>query len=507
MSAETFHYAKKLDTFLMCTGSFFAIINGAGWPLLAIVFGAMTNEFLTQSSLKNVTLQSQENKSVFLSKVPNLLENAFDNISPERFESQMSTFSLYYVYIGTAVFFASLFQILTWMMACEKQVYILRQEFFYQVLRHEIAWYDKHQSGELVTKLTDDLERVREGIGDKFSMVIQYYSTFIAGFVVGFIKGWQLTLVIMSLTPLLALSSAFLGKLIASSSAREQQKYAVAGGIAEEVLSSIRTVTSFNGQERECKRYTAALIQGMNVALRKYVFIAFGFGFTFLVLYGAYALAFWYGSELISAGKMTPGDVFSVFFAVMIGSFSLGNAMPHMTAVSTAKGSAAKVFQIIETVPKIDPYSNKGTKLDNFSANIEFHNVNFSYPSRKTVQVLKNFCLQIKEGQTVALCGSSGSGKSTVVNLLLRFYDPNQGSITLGGHDLRCLNVNWLRSKIGVVSQEPILFSGTIATNIEYGHQGVTFPDIVAAAKMANAHDFIIQLPKVYCLQFCFSKL
>ncbi|GIY01535.1 ATP-dependent translocase ABCB1 [Caerostris extrusa] len=149
-------------------------------------------------------------------------------------------------------------------------------------------------------------------------------------------------------------------------------------------------------------------------------------------------------------------------------------------------------------IPKIDPYSKDGIHPRDFSANIEFHNGNFSYPTRKTVEVLRNFSLLIREGQTVALCGPSGSGKSTIVNLIQRFYDPLKGNVTLGDYDLKTLNVHWLRSKIGVVSQEPVLFSGSIAKNIEFGNANVTFPDIVAAAKMANAHDFIIKLPQGY---------
>ncbi|GIY25675.1 ATP-dependent translocase ABCB1 [Caerostris darwini] len=491
---QLFHYSKKWDVFLMIMGSFFAIINGAGWPILAIVFGSMTNTFLMQSTNQ----VPYDNSSVLVNQEMDEYQIISENVTMNNFEEYMTNFSLYYVYIGIAVFVASIIQILSWLMACERQVYIIRQEFFYQVLRHEIAWFDKHQSGELTTRLNDDLERIREGIGDKFSMLIQYASTFLAGFVVGFIKGWQLTLVIMSMTPLLTLSSAFLGKMVATSSSREQKKYAVAGGIAEEVLANVRTVSMFNGQEREVKRYKSALIEGMDIALRKYIYVAFAFGCTFLILYGSYALAFWYGAELVLANKMTPGDVFSVFFAVMIGSFSLGNAMPQLTAVATAKGSANTIFDIINWIPKIDPYSKDGIHPRDFSANIEFHNVNFSYPTRKTVEVLRNFSLLIREGQTVALCGPSGSGKSTIVNLIQRFYDPLKGHVTLGDYDLKTLNVHWLRSKIGVVSQEPVLFSGSIAKNIEFGNANVTFPDIVAAAKMANAHDFIIKLPQGY---------
>ncbi|CAL1280382.1 unnamed protein product [Larinioides sclopetarius] len=492
---QLFRYSKRWDVFLIIIGSICAFINGAGMPLLAIVFGSMTNTFLANTT--NPTPSPNDSFSVYVSEDV-YLDLMPGNDTMSSFEDSMRTFSLYYVYIGIAVFVSSVIQIMSWMMACERQVYLMRQEFFYQVLRLELAWFDEHQSGELITRLNDDLERIREGIGDKFSMLIQFGSTFFAGFIVGFFKGWQLTLIIMCMTPFLMLSSAYIGKWISSSSAREQKKYGVAGGIAEEVLSSIRTVTMFNGQDREIKRYESALSEALQVARRKFLYIGCAFGFNFLVLYGSYALAFWSGAELVLANKMTPGDVFSVFFAVMIGSFSLGNAMPHLTSVATAKGSAGSIFKILNTVPKIDPYSREGLQPRDFSGNIEFHNVYFSYPSRKSVDVLKKFSLFIREGQKVALCGPSGSGKSTIVNLILRFYDPKRGHVTLDDYDLKNLNVNWLRSKIGIVSQEPILFSGSIGKNIEYGHENVSFFDIMVAAKMANAHDFITKLPQGY---------
>ncbi|CAL1280383.1 unnamed protein product [Larinioides sclopetarius] len=492
---EMFRYSKKWDVFLMIIGSFFAFVNGAGLPMLAIVFGSMTNTFLANTT--SPTPSPNDSISVFLSE-DIYMDQMAGNDTVDGFEEAMKTFSLYYSYIGILVFIASIIQIMSWMTACERQIYTIRQEFFYQVLRLEIAWFDKHQSGELTTLLNDDLERIREGIGDKFSMLIEYASTFISGFIVGFIKGWQLTLVIMCITPLLILSSALVGKLVSTAAAREQKQYAVAGGIAEEVLSSIRTVTMFNGQEREVKRYESALNESLKIALRKYIFIAVAFGFSFLVLYSSYALTFWFGAKLVLANKMTPGDVFSVFFAVVIGSFSLGNSIPQLTSVATAKGSAGSIFNIINMEPKIDPYSMEGYQPRDFSANIEFHNVYFSYPTRKSVEVLKKFSLFIREGQRVALCGPSGCGKSTIVNLILRFYDPVRGHVSLDDYDLKNLNVSWLRSKIGIVSQEPILFSGSIAKNIEYGHENVTYSEIVAAAKIANAHDFINKLPQGY---------
>ncbi|CAL1269177.1 unnamed protein product [Larinioides sclopetarius] len=568
---QLFHYCKKWDIFLLIIGSFCAFVNGAGIPVLAVVFGSMTNTIL-QESVRKIPVPN-ENNAMFINQDYEI--QTAGNVTNNNFEETMTTFALYLSYIGITVFLTSMIQVISWTTVGERQFSAMRQEFFYQILRHEISWFDNQQSGELTTRLNDDLQRIREGIGEKIGIIIQYSSTFIAGFLVGFVKGWQLTLVILSVTPLIALTTAIFGKITSSSAVREQKKYAIAGGIAEEALSSIRTVTMFNGQDREIKRsmrdnykivgeglyggviwpgflqnfvsskvpedwttagalwaayplvyngcpslefrmiflfsrrflkivemflgkYKSVLAEGLQITFRKIVIASLSIGLSFLVLFSSYGLAFWYGTELVSVEKITPGDVFTILFAVMIGASSLGHAMPNLALIATAKGAATSIFDIIKALPSIDPYSKNGIQPENFSPHIEFCNVHFSYPTRKSVQVLKNFSLLIKEGQTVALCGHSGSGKSTLVNLILRFYDPIKGNVNLGDYDLKTLNVKWLRSQIGIVSQEPILFSGNIAENIEYGHEGVSFPDIVAAAKMANAHGFITKLPQGY---------
>ncbi|XP_064599295.1 ATP-dependent translocase ABCB1-like isoform X2 [Liolophura sinensis] len=383
----------------------------------------------------------------------------------------------------------------------------MKKAFFKAILRQEIGWFDKHGSGELTTRLADDLERVREGLGDKFSICLQWFAAFIAGFVIGFIKGWKLTLVMMSLSPLLAICASFMGKFVASFTKREQESYAQAGKVAEEVLSCIRTVVSFNGHKREIDRYAVSLEHGKKLGIRKAMVVGFGIGTTLLIMFGAYGLAFWFGSTEVDAWQkagmkegigLSPGEVFTVFFCVLIGSFSIGNAAPHITTVSTAKGAAATLLEIIDNKPSIDSSSPEGDRPRDVTGTIDFVGVNFAYPTRKKVQVLKNFNLSIKPGQTVALVGSSGCGKSTCVNLILRFYDPVSGSIYLDGHSLQDLNVAWLRRKIGVVSQEPVLFGCTIEENILLGRENVTMDEVIAAAKMANAHDFISALPEGY---------
>ncbi|XP_035829455.1 multidrug resistance protein 1, partial [Aplysia californica] len=182
----------------------------------------------------------------------------------------------------------------------------------------------------------------------------------------------------------------------------------------------------------------------------------------------------------------------------MAGSFALGGASPHITSLLTAKGAAGTIISIIKDEPTIDSSDLGGKRPESVHGYIQLRNIQFSYPTRKDVQVLKNCNLDIEPGQTVALVGASGCGKSTIVNLIQRFYDPDQGQVLLDGTDVKELNIHWLRRKIGIVSQEPVLFGLTIAKNIALGRPGVSMEEVVQAAKMANAHDFISALPEGY---------
>nr|CAD7444165.1 unnamed protein product [Timema bartmani] len=246
------------------------------------------------------------------------------------------------------------------------------------------------------------------------------------------------------------------------------------------------------------REYKLALERGLSLAMKKYYILSLGIGGVFLVTYGAYGLAFWYGAELVGSGEATPGSVFTVLFSVMTGAFSLGNALPFVNAVSTAVGAASTIFDIIDRVPDIDPYSAQGDKPDKVKGHIQFKNICFAYPARHDVQVLKNFSLEILPGKTVALVGSSGAGKSTIGSLLLRFYDPTSGQVSLDGANIKDLNLSWLRGQIGVVSQEPCLFGVSILENIRYGRSDVKLQEVIHAAMMANAHGFIAMLPQGY---------
>ncbi|XP_067862964.1 ATP-binding cassette, sub-family B (MDR/TAP), member 4 isoform X2 [Heptranchias perlo] len=284
-------------------------------------------------------------------------------------------------------------------------------------------------------------------------------------------------------------------QILTSFTKQEQSAYAKAGAVAEEVLSAFRTVIAFGGQKKEIERYHKNLIEAKKIGIKKSISSNVAVGFTFFMIYASYALAFWYGSTLILDEGYSIGIVLTVFFSILIGAFAVGQTSPNIEALASARGAAHIIFHIIDQEPSIDSFSESGHKPNQIKGDVEFINVHFSYPSRPDVKILKGLHLKLNSGQTVAVVGSSGCGKSTTIQLLQRFYDPQDGMIILDGQDIRSLNTRHLREFIGVVSQEPVLFATTIAENIRYGREDVSMTEIEEATKEANAYDFIMKLP------------
>uniref|UniRef100_H0YWS9 ATP-binding cassette sub-family B member 5 n=1 Tax=Taeniopygia guttata TaxID=59729 RepID=H0YWS9_TAEGU len=478
---ELFRYADGVDVLLMIVGLVAAAANGTGMPLMIIIFGEMTNSFVLSGVKSNDT---SVNSSSCLS------DPGVD------IEGEMTKFAYYYVGIGFAVLILSIIQVWTFLVTATRQTARIRQKFFFSVLHQEMAWFDTTQIGTLNTRLTDDINTIREGIGDKISIFLQFFSTFVSGLIIGFIYGWKLTLVVMSVSPLLAASAAVWSTLLASLTAKELSAYAKAGAVAEEILTAIRTVVAFNGQQKALEKYDANLEMAKRVGMKKSITTNTCLGLSQFFIFGSYALAFWYGTKLTAEDPHYDiGRVLIVFFSVLVGAFSLGQAAPNLESMANARGAAYEVYKIINKKRIIDSSSQEGYKPDKLVGEIEFRNIHFSYPSRPDVKILKGLNLKVQTGKTIALVGASGCGKSTTVQLLQRFYDPDQGEITLDGRDIRTLNTKWLRENIGIVSQEPVLFATTIAENIRYGRKDISDAEIEQAAKEANAFDFISRLP------------
>lgn len=510
---DLFRYASPTDFVLLVFGTLGAIGTGICFPIMLILFGDITNAFvgggLDQETINEINCNISNDPNYTypypLGPTCNLSDpnNSYAN-SPEgqAIQDEFTKFGIYVAVIGAALFVLGFIFVTALNFTAENQVYRIRSRFLQAVLRQDVGWYDTKSSNDFASRITEDLNKIQDGIGEKIGMFTFSMTSFIASIINAFIHGWQLTLVMLVSTPVLAISMGILAKVQASLTENELKAYAEAGGVAEEVFSSIRTVMAFGGQSKEIDRFQKNLAFAKKAGIKRGMATGIGAGLVWGIIYASYALAFWYGISLILAAcdgnSYSSSDLLIVFFSVLIGAMQIGQAAPYIEAFSVARGAAATIFSIIDRIPPIDSFSDKGLVPDGVDGKIAFRNVHFNYPSRPDVKILQGISFDVIPGQTVALVGTSGCGKSTCVQLLQRFYDPIEGSVSIDGNELRDLHLGWLREQMGVVGQEPVLFGTSIGENICYGRDGVSQEEMERAAKEANAHDFIQRLPRKY---------
>ncbi|KAL0079725.1 P-loop containing nucleoside triphosphate hydrolase protein [Phycomyces blakesleeanus] len=418
---------------------------------------------------------------------------------PETLVDKTMGLILVFVYMGTGIMIAAYVGNTCWVLSGENQARRIRQMYVHAILRQDMSWFDKAEDGSLNTRLATDTQLIQDGISEKFGLFTTAIAQFVTGFIVAFVKGWQLAVVMLATLPFMAGVGAIMGVYITKYTLKTQTSYAEAGSVAEQVFSGIRTVYSFSLQSRFSELYSIKLEKAKQTGIKRGLILGFGLGAFMFILFATYALSFWYGGQLVIKGKLNGPTVLVVFFAMIMGAMALLQLPPNLSAVSSACGAAYKIYDTIERVPEIDPDSSLGSQPANITGDIEFRNVKFTYPTRPDVPILKNLNIKIHAGQTVAFVGPSGSGKSTTVQLLQRFYDPIDGQVLLDGEDLKSYNVAWLRTQIGVVSQEPVLFNMTIRQNLLMGaFRDVPKEEMIEACKKANCHSFISELPEGY---------
>ncbi|KAJ1734921.1 hypothetical protein LPJ61_000821 [Coemansia biformis] len=475
-----FRFADLRDKLLLVVGTVAACVAGVAMPLMTLIFSELLGHFLEF----------------------NITADGGSQADRDRLNSETRRYCWYFFALGMAMWVAATIQKMLWAITSERIGKRIRDKFYVAILRQNVGWFDELSTGELTTRISGDVNLVQEGISEKFSFVIQYVATFLAGLILAFVKGWRLALVVLSVLPLMAGSASLMGILLAKDTAGGQDAYASAGSVADEVLSSIKTVMAFGGQARELARFREKIQAARAAGLRKSWVVGGCMGFIMFSIYGVYALGFWYGGKLVRDGRMEPKDVLNAFFALIIGGFALGNAAPSISAVASARGAAVKVYQVIDRKSPIDAVDTEtGRKADGIRGEIELEDVHFNYPTRPDVPVLQGLSLRVRAGQRVALVGESGCGKSTTVSLVERFYDPTSGVVRVDGVDVREYNVRSLRQQIGVIMQMPVLFGQTIYQNIIWGAVDGDEPtreQVIQACKDANAHDFISALPDGY---------
>uniref|UniRef100_A0A8C8Z7E6 ATP-binding cassette sub-family B member 10, mitochondrial n=1 Tax=Prolemur simus TaxID=1328070 RepID=A0A8C8Z7E6_PROSS len=375
----------------------------------------------------------------------------------------------------------------------------LRMSLFSSILRQEVAFFDKTRTGELINRLSADTALLGRSVTENLSDGLRAGAQASVGISMMFFVSPSLATFVLSVVPPMSIIAVIYGRYLRKLTKVTQDSLAQATQLAEERIGNVRTVRAFGKEMTEIEKYASKVDYVMQLA-RKEAFARAGF-------FGATGLSgnlivlsvLYKGGLLMGSAHMTVGELSSfLMYAFWVG-VSIGGLSSFYSELMKGLGAGGRLWELLEREPEM-PF-NEGATLNekSFQGALEFKNVHFAYPARPGVPVFQDFSLSIPSGSVTALVGPSGSGKSTVISLLLRLYDPGSGTISLDGHDIRQLNPVWLRSKIGTVTQEPILFSCSIAENIAYGADdpsSVTAEQVGRVAEVANADAFIRNFPQ-----------
>ena len=406
-------------------------------------------------------------------------------------------------------------------LAGERLVARFRKRLFESLTRADISFFDKTQSGELVNRLASDSAVIQNAVTVNISMALRFVAQFVVGLILLFVLSPSLTGIMLASVPAVVCGAVAYGSFVRKIGKAYQKALASAGEVASEVLGNVRTVRSFGKESSELHRYSKSIDDSFYHGKRRaFAYGAFAGGIG-LFAYSAVALVLWYGGTLViqHKGGMDSGTLVTFLLYTIYIAGALGGLSSLYGNLLNAVGASERMFELLDMVPTINTSPGSGiipTSKEGSACNIsriEFRHVSFSYPTRKDVKVLEDISFVCKEGQTIALVGSSGAGKSTVVSLIQRFYDPEIGSILLGEgqYPLSTIDPVWLKSKMALVAQEPVLFACSIRDNIVYGaeirlaggevEQTFTEDQVIAAARQANAHDFIMEFQDGYNTQ------
>ena len=370
-----------------------------------------------------------------------------------------------------------------------------RRHLFAHLHTLSVSFFSRRRTGELLSRLMNDVTVVQSVVTETPIDSAKQLVTFVGGITFLLMMNWRLCLLILVLLPLLVLVAKVFGRKLKSLSTSIQDHTAAMSTLIEEVISGIRIVKSFVQTQREESRFAAQVEQTLALTMRKAGVMAVFIPVISLLTFSAAAAVLWYGGRQVIDGSVSPGDLFAfvLFAGILIGPFS--SAARVFAQIREAQGATQRVFEILDTGSEVSD-SPTATTLSSVSGHIRAEHIGFAYDPRQPV--LMDISFEAKPGELVAIVGPTGAGKTTVMNLLHRFYDPTEGRITIDGHDLRQVTMDSWYRQIALVPQETILFGGTILDNIRYGDEKASQEEVVAASRAAHAHDFIMNFPDQY---------
>ena len=370
-----------------------------------------------------------------------------------------------------------------------------RRHLFAHLQTLSVSFFARRRTGELLSRLMNDVTVIQSVVTETPIDTAKQLVTFVGGIAFLLAMNWRLCLLILVLLPLLVLVAKFFGRRLKSLSTSIQDQTAALSTLIEEVISGIRIVKSFVQTKREEARFSLQVGQTLSLTLRRAGILAVFIPVISLLTFSAAAAVLWYGGRQVIDGAVSPGELFAfvLFAGILIGPFS--SAARVFAQIREAQGATERVFEILDTQSEVRDAPN-AMVLSNVSGHIQVEHVNFAYDPRRPV--LTDVSFEAKPGELVAIVGPTGAGKTTVMNLIHRFYDPTEGRVTIDGQDLRLVTLeSWYR-QIALVPQETILFGGTILDNIRYGNRDADEEAVKEASRAAHAHEFIMSFPDGY---------
>lgn len=406
---------------------------------------------------------------------------------------QTERYSFAFLCIGVLVFITNVIQHYTCGIAGEHLTKRVREKMVAKIMTFEVEWFEQESntSGALCSRLAIEANMVKSLVSDRLLFFAQVLSAATVAVIMGVILAWRLAILIIVLQPLIIGSFYARGVLMKRMSKKVLKAQNKSSSLAREAVGNYRTIAAFSGEEKIMKLFEATLKEPERESQRQSWYAGLGL-FTSQFLTSANAgLIFWYGGRLLHRDKITYKHLFQTFFILVTTGRVIAEGGSMTSDLSKGIDAVKSVFVIMKRGSKMEPDDPDGIKPENMKGGIEFNEVFFSYPSRPKQIILQGLSLKVEAGITVALVGQSGSGKSTIISMIERFYDPIKGIVKIDGVDIKSYNLRTLRSHIAVVSQEPTLFAGTILENISYGKENATEAEIIEAATLANAHEFI----------------
>lgn len=374
----------------------------------------------------------------------------------------------------------------------------IRTAVFNQIIKLHPSYFEENRSGELMSRLTTDTALLQSIIGSSFSMALRSTFMLLGGLVMLFVTNLKLTMIVVVCVPLVLLPMMFFGRRVRDLASSSQDAIADIGTYAGEIIQNIKVVQSYSHENLEQAAFGGEVEKAFEVAKKRIKQRSFLFAAVILLTFAAISVMLWVGGQDVLSGAMTGGELGAfIFYAIMV-AMSVATVAEVYGELQRAAGSATRLLELLALKSDITSPNQPQQFQSQSNSAIVLSNIGFNYPSRPDVPALSDINLTINHGETVALVGPSGAGKTTMFELLQRFYDPQQGSILLNDTNIQQLSLDDLRHVMGMVPQQPVLFSSDVFHNIGYGKPDATSEEIENAAKRAHAHEFITQLPEGY---------